>query len=142
MLTTVLWARLVVRLIPLSTAFTMDLKHLPDLFCTHMTMVVQGIKPFIEDLLALGTEIPLATIWSFAMFMRIVMTAEPTFHRSCLEVDVFPLYLTHLNLTHYPRQFLVFLKEAIVLLMQLGLACNASYEHLSVDWAEDVTAHQ
>jgi hypothetical protein len=44
-------------------------------------MIVQGIKPFVERLLALEAEIPLTTIWSFAMFMSARMTAESTFHR-------------------------------------------------------------
>jgi hypothetical protein len=35
------------------------------------------------------------------MFMRVVMTAEPTFHRSCSRIDIPPLYLTHHHLTHY-----------------------------------------
>lgn len=51
-------------------------------------MIIQGIKPFIERLLALRTKIPLAPVRGFAMFMGAGMTAEPTFHRSCLRVDV------------------------------------------------------
>jgi len=34
-----------------------------------MAMIVQGVKAFIERLLALGAEIPLATIRGFSMFM-------------------------------------------------------------------------
>ena len=41
-------------------------------------MVVQAIKPFVERLLALGTEISLATVRSFAVFMRAGMTTKPT----------------------------------------------------------------
>ena len=64
-------------------------------------MVVQGVKPFIERLLAQRTEVPLATVRGFAMFMSARVTAEPTFHRSCLELDVSLLYSTHHILTHY-----------------------------------------
>jgi hypothetical protein len=66
-------------------------------------MVVQGVKPFIERLLAQRTEVPLATVRGFAMFMSARVTAEPTFHRSCLELDVSLLYSTHHILTHYHR---------------------------------------
>ena len=66
-----------------------------------MAIIVQGIKSFIERLLALGAKIPLATVWGFAMFMGTGMTTEPTFHRSCLRVKVSLLYSTHQNLTHY-----------------------------------------
>ena len=47
-----------------TAAFTMRLEHLPDLFWSDMAMVVQGVKPFIERLLALRTEISLAAIGS------------------------------------------------------------------------------
>jgi hypothetical protein len=73
-------------------------------------MVVQGVKPFIEGLLALMAEISLATVRSFAVFMRTGMTTEPTFHRSCLRVDVSLLYLTHHDLMHY----LSFIEEILV----------------------------
>ena len=64
-------------------------------------MVVQAIKPFVERLLALGTEISLATVRSFAVFMRAGMTTKPTFHRLGSRVDVSLLYLTHHDLMHY-----------------------------------------
>lgn len=66
-------------------------------------MVVQGLKPFIERLLALGAEIPLATVRGFAVFMCAGMTPEATSHKSCLRVvDISLLYLTHHDLMHYP----------------------------------------
>jgi hypothetical protein len=43
-------------------------------------MVVQGVKPFVERLLALRTEISLAAVGSFAMLVRARVTTEPTFH--------------------------------------------------------------
>jgi hypothetical protein len=69
-------------------------------------MVVQRVKLFIEQLLALETEIPLAPIRSFSVFICAGMTSEPTFHRSCLRIDclridVSPFYLTHHTLMHY-----------------------------------------
>ncbi len=64
-------------------------------------MVIQGVKPFVERLLALCAEIPLATVRGFTVFVRAGVTTEPTFHRSCLRVDVSLLYLTHHDLMHY-----------------------------------------
>jgi hypothetical protein len=40
----------------------MSLQDLSNLFWRHLTMVVQGVKPFIERLLAPRTEVPLATV--------------------------------------------------------------------------------
>ncbi len=65
-------------------------------------MVIQGVKPFIERLLALRAEIALAAIRSFTMFMGAGITTEPTFHSSGLRVDALLLYLTHHDLMHYP----------------------------------------
>jgi len=65
-------------------------------------MVVQRVKSLVERLLALGAEIALASIWGFTMFMGARMTAKPTFHRSCLKVNISLLYLTHHFLMHYP----------------------------------------
>ncbi len=45
-----------------ATAFAMSLQDLSNLFWRHLTMVVQGVKPFIERLLAPRTEVPLATV--------------------------------------------------------------------------------
>jgi hypothetical protein len=86
---------------PQTAPFAMSLKHLSDLLWRDVAMVVQGIKPFIKRLLALGTKIPLASVGCFTVFMSVGMTTEPTFHRSFLGVDVSLLYLTHLNLMHY-----------------------------------------
>lgn len=63
MLTTVLYANPVVRLTPLKLLTSaMSLQDLPNLFWRHLKMVVQGVKPFIECLLAQRTEVPLATV--------------------------------------------------------------------------------
>jgi hypothetical protein len=64
-------------------------------------MIVQSVKSLVERLLALGAEIALATIGSCSVFVSARMTAEPTLHRSCLQVDVSLLYSTHHSLTHY-----------------------------------------
>ena len=83
MLTTVLYANPVVRLTPLKLLPSrLCLQDLPNLFWRHLTMVVQGVKPFIERLLAQRTEVPLATVRGFAMFMSAGVTAESTFHKS------------------------------------------------------------
>jgi hypothetical protein len=47
-----------------------------DLLWRDVAMVIQGVKPFTERLLALRTVIPLATIESFTMFVRAGMTTE------------------------------------------------------------------
>ena len=70
-------------------------------------MIVQGVKPFIERLLALRAEIPLATVRGFTMFMRTGITAESAFHRSCLRIGVSLLYSTHHELMHYPQTGIV-----------------------------------
>ncbi len=102
MLTTVLYALPMVRLIPLSTAaLTMRLEDLSNLFWGDVAMVIQGVEPLVERLLALRAEIPLATVRSFTMFMSAGMTTQMTFHRSCCGVNILPLYLTHHNLMHY-----------------------------------------
>ena len=84
-----------------TAAFTVRLEYLPDLFWSDVAMVIQGVKPFIERLLALRAEIALAAIRSFTMFMGVGITTEPTFHSSGLRVDALLLYLTHHDLTHY-----------------------------------------
>ena len=89
-------------------------------------MVVQGIKPFVERLLALGTEISLATVRSFAVFMRAGMTTKPTFHKLGSRVDVSLLYLTHHDLMHYQMERWmaktseVFVKKCLVPQLWLG----------------------
>jgi transposase len=70
-----------------------------------MAIIVQGIKSFIERLLALGAEIPLATVRCFAVFMGTEMTAESTFHKLNLKVRVSLLYSTHQNLMHNQTSF-------------------------------------
>jgi len=64
-------------------------------------MVVQGVKAFIERLLALRTEISLAAVRSFAMLMYAGGSAGSAFHRACLRVGAFLLYRTHHDLMHY-----------------------------------------
>ncbi len=64
-------------------------------------MIVQSVKSLVERLLALGAEIALATIGICSVFVSARMTAEPTFHRSCLQVERHLLYCTHYILTHY-----------------------------------------
>lgn len=86
-------------------------------------MVVQGVKPFIEGLLALIAEISLATVRSFPVFMRTGMTTESTFHRACWRVDVSLLYLTHHDLMHYPHHDL----------MHYPLLCERRFSKLSVN---------
>jgi hypothetical protein len=87
---------------PQTAPLAMSLKHLSDLLWRNLAMIVQGIKPFLKRLLALGTKIPLASVGCFTVFMNVGITTQPTFHRSFLGVDVSLLYLTHLDLMHYP----------------------------------------
>jgi len=71
-------------------------------------------------LFAVGTEIALAAVRSFAVFMRAEMSAEPTFHRSCLTINVSPFYLAHHILMHY----LEFLRGVIEILLNFAIVQN------------------
>ena len=73
-----------------------------NLLGRNLPIVVQGVKPLVERLLALGTKVALASVRCFTMFVSTGMTTEPTFHQFCLGVDVPLPYLTHHNLMHYP----------------------------------------
>ena len=84
-----------------AAAFAMGLQYLSNLFWRDLAMVVQGVKAFIESLLALRTEISLIAVRSFAMFMCAGVSTEFAFHRSCLRVGASLLYRTHHILMHY-----------------------------------------
>lgn len=86
---------------PQTPAFTVRLEALPNLFGRDMAMIIQGVKPFIKGLLALGAEIPLAAIGGFTMFMSAGMNAQTTFHKFCWGVVTSLRYATHYILMHY-----------------------------------------
>ena len=59
---------------PQAATFAVCSEHLSNLFGRDVAMIIQGVKPFVERLLALGAEIPLAPMRGFTMFMRVGMT--------------------------------------------------------------------
>jgi hypothetical protein len=80
----------------------MGLQDLVNLLWTDVTMVVEGIKVFIEGLLATGAKIALDSTSCLAMFMSFQVSTQRTFHRLS-KVDItLLLYLTHSNVTHNP----------------------------------------
>jgi hypothetical protein len=70
----------------------MGLEHLLDLFWADMSVLVEGIEPLAERLLAAWTEVTLLTVWHPSMFMDFTVSTESVFHRSGLGYNFPPFY--------------------------------------------------
>lgn len=83
-----------------TAAFAVGLEHLTNLLRANVTMIIKGVKAFIEGLTATRAKVPLNSTRHLAVLMNLQVSAQGAFHRTSDEVNVLLLYLTHINLTH------------------------------------------
>jgi hypothetical protein len=83
-----------------TATLTMGLKHLLNLLWTHSSPVIKRIEILRESLLALGAIIALVSIGHLALFVRLSMTTESTFHELLWVGGVTLLYQAHNLLMH------------------------------------------